>query len=76
MYQSSAIDQYLKDARSLEDVLELYKIERGGFVFWPSDTSNVPAPDYMVGYAGVRFMFASIKQAADFTIPTKQTRLF
>jgi serine/threonine protein kinase len=53
MYRVTGRKAYLDDAQSLAGLLEVFARERDGHLVWPSETPDVVAPDFMVGYAGV-----------------------
>jgi hypothetical protein len=53
VYQDTSDPAYLREARSLGRLMEVFAGERDGFLVWPSDSPSVVTPDYMVGYAGV-----------------------
>jgi predicted Ser/Thr protein kinase len=53
MFQSTADQAYLAEARSLARLLEAFGREKDGVLVWPSDPPDVFTPDYMIGYAGV-----------------------
>lgn len=53
MYQATGDGQYLVDAQVLGRLLMAFAVERDGHLMFPSESSRVFTPDYMVGYAGV-----------------------
>jgi hypothetical protein len=53
MYQATGDEQYIADARLLGRLLVAFRVERDGLLLYPSESSRVFTPDYMVGYAGV-----------------------
>jgi len=44
---------YLREAAELASIMEALRCERDGQLLWPSESSTIHSPDYMVGYAGV-----------------------
>jgi lantibiotic modifying enzyme len=53
MFQASGDRGYWTEAGSLARLLETFAVERDGLLVWPSESSMIYTPDYMVGYAGV-----------------------
>jgi len=53
MYCGTGDQAYLDDARALARLLEAFAQEQDGKLVWPSETPDIVAPDFMVGYAGV-----------------------
>ncbi|MGA7731973.1 MAG: class IV lanthionine synthetase LanL [Chloroflexia bacterium] len=53
VYVATGSKRFLKDAHELARLLETMGREHNGMLQWPSDSSSVITPDYMVGYSGV-----------------------
>ncbi len=53
MFQATGEDCYLREARSLGQILQGFALESDGVLVWPSESPAVVTPDYTVGYAGV-----------------------
>jgi hypothetical protein len=53
VFQATGDPQYLADARLLGRLLLAFAMERDGLLMYPSESSRVLTPDYMVGYAGI-----------------------
>jgi lantibiotic modifying enzyme len=53
MYQVTGDAQHLADTRLLGRLLLAFAAERDGLLMYPSESSRVFTPDYMVGFAGV-----------------------
>jgi tRNA A-37 threonylcarbamoyl transferase component Bud32 len=53
IYAATGRKRYLEDGHELTRLLETMSREHNGMLQWPSDSSSVFTPDYMVGYSGV-----------------------
>ena len=53
MYKDRQDAKYLKSADYLAEILIESATERNGLLYWPSESTDIITPDYMVGYCGV-----------------------
>lgn len=71
VHEATGDPAFMREARWLAQLLELFATERGGNLVWPSDSSLVFSPDYLTGYAGVAMCLLRL---ADPTLPHQLSR--